>query len=494
MATSVPGRGGRAASFACPSRPSRTILATGPVSRRPRCRWPVMGSIHDAHRRSSRPDSGSAARTAAAGALRADRRTAAGDRAPAAGGCGCWPAPAPASRSRWWRPSPNGSGRGVPAEQILVLTFSRRAAAELTARITARLGITTREPLVRTLHGYAYSLLRAQAVRAGEPSPRLLAAGESDQMVRELLAGQRESGRGGWPDAVSGALGSPAFAAELRDLMLRTAERGITPRRLAESGPPPAAPRMAGRRPFRAGVSGRLRPPAGHQRARGRAGPGGAHPGRARSAVRRHVAGGRAVAGPADLRRRVPGRRSRAGPAGRAACLRRGRVGGVRRSGPIDLRLPRVGPGRAAGHRGRPDGVASPMSRRLAPAVLLATRRIAERLPGASPHRMLSPAPVTEPAALSGTPGPASDGLPADGEVLVRTLADGGPRGGVHRRRVAPGPPAGGGPVVADGGAGSIAGGRAARAASGVRHGGGAVGRLRAGHGVDRGPGRRRRC
>ena len=30
------------------------------------------------------------------------------------------------------------------------------------------------------------------------------------------------------------------------------------------------------------------------------------------------------------------------------------------------------------------------VSRRLAPAVLLATRRIAERLPGASPHRVLS--------------------------------------------------------------------------------------------------------
>ena len=97
--------------------------------------------------------------------------------------------------------------RELPPEQILVLTFSRRAAAELTARITRRIGITTREPLVRTLHGYAYSLLRAQAVRSGEPSPRLLGAGESDQMVRELLAGQRESGRGGWPDAVSAALG-----------------------------------------------------------------------------------------------------------------------------------------------------------------------------------------------------------------------------------------------------------------------------------------------
>ncbi len=126
--------------------------------------------------------------------------------------------------------------RGVPPESVLVLTFSRRAATELASRITRRLGITTREPIVRTLHSYAYSLLRAHAVRSGEPEPRLLAAGESDQMVRELLAGQCESGRGQWPPAVSAALTSPAFAAELRELMLRTAERGITPSRLAELG------------------------------------------------------------------------------------------------------------------------------------------------------------------------------------------------------------------------------------------------------------------
>ncbi len=126
--------------------------------------------------------------------------------------------------------------RGVSPESVLVLTFSRRAATELASRITRRLGITTREPIVRTLHSYAYSLLRARAMRSGEPEPRLLAAGESDQMVRELLAGQRESGRGNWPPAVSAALTSPAFAAELRELMLRTAERGITPSRLAELG------------------------------------------------------------------------------------------------------------------------------------------------------------------------------------------------------------------------------------------------------------------
>ncbi len=55
-------------------------------------------------------------------------------------------------------------------------------------------------------------------------------------MVRDLLAGHAETGRGGWPDQLRPALGSAAFAAELRDLMLRSAERGVDPARMATLG------------------------------------------------------------------------------------------------------------------------------------------------------------------------------------------------------------------------------------------------------------------
>jgi superfamily I DNA/RNA helicase len=126
--------------------------------------------------------------------------------------------------------------RGVPPEEILVLTFSRRAAAELSGRITRRLGLTTRTTLVRTLHSYAYSVVRAQAAGRGEPSPRLLAAGESDHMVRELLAGHVSDARGPWPEHLAGALTSPTFAAELREVLLRAAGQGVDPRRMVELG------------------------------------------------------------------------------------------------------------------------------------------------------------------------------------------------------------------------------------------------------------------
>lgn len=126
--------------------------------------------------------------------------------------------------------------RGVRPEQIMVLTFSRRAAAELSGRITRRLGVTTRASMVRTLHSYAYSVVRNQATRAAEPAPRLLAAGEADHMIREMLSGHLADAGRPWPDHLRGALSSQAFAAELREILLRAAGLGISPQRMVEQG------------------------------------------------------------------------------------------------------------------------------------------------------------------------------------------------------------------------------------------------------------------
>src|SRR5687768_17740101 len=50
--------------------------------------------------------------------------------------------------------------RGVAPDSILVLTFSRKAAADLRARIAARLGRTTLTPMALPFHAFCYALLR----------------------------------------------------------------------------------------------------------------------------------------------------------------------------------------------------------------------------------------------------------------------------------------------------------------------------------------------
>ncbi|RZQ62872.1 ATP-dependent helicase [Amycolatopsis suaedae] len=127
---------------------------------------------------------------------------------------------------------------GVDPERLLVLTTSRRAAESLRADITARVATdsTIREPVVRTVHSYAYAILRLQASADGLPPPRLLSSAEQDVAVRELLAGDLETGAADWPEQLRPALSVPGFAEELRDLLLRAAERGLGPDDLVKLG------------------------------------------------------------------------------------------------------------------------------------------------------------------------------------------------------------------------------------------------------------------
>jgi superfamily I DNA/RNA helicase len=126
--------------------------------------------------------------------------------------------------------------RGVDPERILVLTFSRKAAAELRERITARLRRTTREPLAMTFHSYAYALARREFVLAGDEPPRLLSAPEQLLEVRRMLRGEAQDGGTRWPERLRPALATRGFAEEVRDLLLRAAERGLDGRTLAQLG------------------------------------------------------------------------------------------------------------------------------------------------------------------------------------------------------------------------------------------------------------------
>jgi superfamily I DNA/RNA helicase/RecB family exonuclease len=126
--------------------------------------------------------------------------------------------------------------RGIDPGRILVLTFSRKAAGELRDRITARLGRTTSAPLALTFHSYAYALVRREFVLAGDQPPRLLSAPEQLLEIRRLLRGETTDGARDWPERLKPALATRGFAEELRDVLMRAAERGLDGKGLRQLG------------------------------------------------------------------------------------------------------------------------------------------------------------------------------------------------------------------------------------------------------------------
>ncbi|WP_246213435.1 ATP-dependent helicase [Kitasatospora viridis] len=126
--------------------------------------------------------------------------------------------------------------RGTDPERILVLTFSRKAAMELRDRLAVRLA---RAPQATTFHSFCYALLRQhqEPERYAEPL-RLLSGPEQDVMVRELLAGGAEDAAAGtgkirWPLELRACLTTRGFADEVRAVLARSRELGLGEAELA---------------------------------------------------------------------------------------------------------------------------------------------------------------------------------------------------------------------------------------------------------------------
>ncbi|BBX99547.1 ATP-dependent helicase [Mycobacterium seoulense] len=137
---------------------------------------------------------------------------------------------------------------GLAPESVLLLTGSGRLGTTARSRLTTALlrprstgpgRAAVREPLVRTVHGYSYAVLRRAAERAGDAPPRLVTSAEQDAIIRELLAGDLEDGpraAAAWPAHLHPALATAGFATELRNMLARCAERGVDPQELERLG------------------------------------------------------------------------------------------------------------------------------------------------------------------------------------------------------------------------------------------------------------------
>jgi superfamily I DNA/RNA helicase/RecB family exonuclease len=136
--------------------------------------------------------------------------------------------------------------RGLRPDQVLVLTFSRKAADHLRARITARLGRTMATPLASTFHSFAYALLRKYQPPDLFAQPmRLLSAPEQDVRLGDLLSGSRDTGRVHWPDTFADALSTRGLAREIHGVLSRARDLGLDPPDLIKIGAEAGRPEWA---------------------------------------------------------------------------------------------------------------------------------------------------------------------------------------------------------------------------------------------------------
>ena len=106
----------------------------------------------------------------------------------------------------------------------LIFAASRQAASELRDRIVRACGQTMLAPRVLTIHAFCLELVRAFG-HDEDAAPALLTAPEQEFRIRELLAGWQ----GRWPAELADAVGTRAFAAQIRAVLARARQLGLDP-------------------------------------------------------------------------------------------------------------------------------------------------------------------------------------------------------------------------------------------------------------------------
>ncbi|MDJ1113502.1 ATP-dependent helicase [Microbacterium dauci] len=123
-------------------------------------------------------------------------------------------------------------GGGLAPEQVMVLTPTRTAATALRDRLALAVGVATAGPLARSLAAFAFQVVRAHAVHAGDEPPRLLTGPDEDRIIADLLAGDAQDeldGASRWPTWLGTEIRATAgFRAELRAFLAELTTLGIT--------------------------------------------------------------------------------------------------------------------------------------------------------------------------------------------------------------------------------------------------------------------------
>ena len=114
---------------------------------------------------------------------------------------------------------------GLKPEEILVLTFSRKAAQDIRTRVARRLARTTATTPAMTFHSFSYALLRAEQTADAFAQPlRLLSAPEFDAAIADILGGTDPMR---WPASLRDALSTRGMASELRKFLSTARAQGM---------------------------------------------------------------------------------------------------------------------------------------------------------------------------------------------------------------------------------------------------------------------------
>lgn len=124
---------------------------------------------------------------------------------------------------------------GQDPNSILMLTYGRERASELRDAVALRTTSIMHEPIARTFHSLAFSILKMKAA-PNSSDPILMSGPEQEFFIRDLLDGDVDLGKNYWPPDLELALSTHGFVRELRDLILRASERNLSPDQLRDLG------------------------------------------------------------------------------------------------------------------------------------------------------------------------------------------------------------------------------------------------------------------
>ena len=130
--------------------------------------------------------------------------------------------------------------QGGSASEIMFFAPSKEAATAVRAALYQRMAgegdYAASGTFVRSVHSWAFAFYRSVQALRSQKQPRLITGAEHDMQIREILRGTAEDGNRYWPANVVPALSYAGFAQQLRDLLLRATERGLSAQQLQQLG------------------------------------------------------------------------------------------------------------------------------------------------------------------------------------------------------------------------------------------------------------------